>query len=57
MEKSVGKNKFDKGMRAYFNEWKFKHPYPDDMQISLEHALKMGLNNIFSLLKYSGRFK
>lgn len=56
MEKSVGKNNFDKGMRAYFKDWKFKHPYPKDMQISLEHAIQKSLKNIFSLLYHQGRF-
>ena len=26
----VGEENFDKGMKRYFNEWKFKHPNPND---------------------------
>ena len=34
----LGQEEFDKAMHSYFNDWKFKHPYPEDMQASLERA-------------------
>ncbi|MCE3296572.1 MAG: hypothetical protein K0R65_2286 [Crocinitomicaceae bacterium] len=32
----LGDELFNKTMQAYFNEWKFKHPQPEDLQASLE---------------------
>jgi hypothetical protein len=32
MEKSLGTAKFDQIMSRYYNTWKFKHPYPEDLQ-------------------------
>lgn len=31
-EKVLGTTKFDACMQEYFNKWKFKHPYPEDLQ-------------------------
>lgn len=32
----LGQEEFDKRMQAYFSQWKFKHPSPDDFKKSLE---------------------
>lgn len=32
LEKSVGADVFDPAMQAYFHQWKFKHPYPEDVR-------------------------
>jgi len=56
MEKTIGKSNLDKGVRAYFNDWKFKHPYPEDMQKSMERATGIGLKNMFDLLYHRGSF-
>jgi len=32
----LGQQEFDKRMQAYFSQWKFKHPSPDDFRRSLE---------------------
>jgi aminopeptidase N len=56
MELSVGKEAFDKSMRAFFNEWKFKHPYPEDLKGSLERSIGNQLNNMFKLLLKEGSF-
>jgi len=34
----LGTERFDTAMRAYFSEWKFKHPSPGDIQASLEKS-------------------
>ena len=35
----LGEDKFNKTMQDYFDTWKFKHPYPDDLQkIFEEHS-------------------
>jgi Peptidase family M1 domain len=56
MEKSIGKEQFDRAMRAYFNDWKFKHPYPEDMQTSLEKETHIGFKALFALLHTKGPF-
>lgn len=32
----VGKDEFERGMKRYFNEWKFKHPNPTDLKRIME---------------------
>jgi hypothetical protein len=34
----LGEELFDQCMHAYFEEWKFKHPQPEDMRLTLERA-------------------
>jgi hypothetical protein len=41
LENAVGTARFDAAMQAYYKEWKFRHPYPDDLRTSWEKA---GLN-------------
>jgi hypothetical protein len=43
LEASIGKDKVDKSFQSYFNEWKFKHPQPADMESAFEHAIGKGL--------------
>lgn len=38
LEQAVGTNQFDKAMQAYFREWKFKHPYPEDIRESWKRS-------------------
>ncbi|HYF31192.1 MAG TPA: M1 family metallopeptidase [Chitinophagaceae bacterium] len=54
MELNVGKEKLDKAMQDYFNEWKFKHPYPEDLKASLEKSLGINLTPLFDSLKKEG---
>lgn len=32
LERHVGRERFDKTMQAYFKEWQFKHPQPEDFK-------------------------
>lgn len=32
----LGEEKFDECMRGYYNRWKFKHPYPEDLRAIFE---------------------
>lgn len=32
----IGKDRFEKGMKRYFNEWKYKHPNPTDLKRIME---------------------
>lgn len=54
MELNVGKDKLDKAIQAYFNEWKFKHPYPEDFRASLEQSLNIDLGPLFETLNKQG---
>lgn len=31
LERSLGTARFDQAMQAYYQRWKFRHPYPDDL--------------------------
>lgn len=41
---AVGSEKFDDGMRFYFDNWKFKHPSPRDLQKTLEYHCAIDMN-------------
>jgi aminopeptidase N len=56
METSIGKDQLEKGMQAYFSTWKFKHPYPEDMQATLEQATGNSLDQVFGMLHNTGSF-
>ena len=49
-ELTVGADKLDKVIQAYYNKWKFKHPYPEDLKASFESELNMGFDDLFNLL-------
>jgi len=51
---SLGENVFDKAIKNYFNEWKFKHPQPADMKASFEKAANRKMNSLFALLNKAG---
>ena len=43
----LGGDLFNKCMQTYFDEWKFKHPQPEDMQKSMERTSGKNLNWLF----------
>ncbi len=43
----LGEELFDQSMKAYYAEWEFKHPQPEDMKNSLEKASGKDLSWIF----------
>ncbi|MBS1764430.1 MAG: M1 family metallopeptidase [Bacteroidetes bacterium] len=47
LQKYLGDTLFNKCMQQYFNEWKFKHPSPDDVQQSFETASGKSLHWFF----------
>lgn len=51
LRNEMGTDKFNAGMKAYVQLWKFKHPYPEDFQQVMEQASGKKLNKIFALLK------
>ena len=56
LEKAIGRDDFEKGMQRYFANWKFKHPYPEDLKTSLEQITHESLDKLFDLLKKKGSF-
>lgn len=40
----VGKEKFDEAMKFYFEQWKFKHPNPEDLIKTLQYYFNTDLN-------------
>lgn len=56
-EASIGKEEMDKGMKAYYELWKFRHPYPEDLKRALENASGKKLDDLFALLHKEGSFQ
>ena len=54
IEGEFGREAMDKAFHDYFNEWKFKHPTPEDFKASLEKSLGKDLTPYFDLLKQKG---
>jgi aminopeptidase N len=46
----LGEEKFDQCMRNYYEEWKYKHPSPDDLRASLEKSTGESLSWFFDEL-------
>ena len=56
LELTLGQEKLDGAVQSYFADWKFKHPYPEDIKAEFEEYLKMNLDDLFSLLNKRGKF-
>ncbi len=56
LEVSFGRDQVDKAFQNYFNQWKNKHPQPEDMKISFEKSLGVKLDQYFKLLRKEGGF-
>jgi len=54
LEASIGKENLQNGLKEYFNQWKFRHPYPEDLKASLEKGSHQDLGNLFGLLIKEG---
>jgi hypothetical protein len=54
LEATIGTAAFDKCMKQYYTEWKFKHPYPDDFKYSIETCTGKDLNDVFIELYKDG---
>ncbi len=47
LRNSLGTERFDRGMQAYFDAWKFKHPGPADLRSSARNEHRGGLELVF----------
>lgn len=50
LEKDLGKANFDSCMQQYYQQWKFKHPYPADFKLAIEKASNQNINQRFQQL-------
>jgi aminopeptidase N len=50
LENELGLDVFIKAMQQYFQQWKFKHPYPSDLKAALEQSSGKNLDSAFALL-------
>jgi len=48
LQQYLGTEKYDKAMRQYFQDWKFKHPSPIDLQTSIENSCGEDLSWFFN---------
>src|ERR1035437_2658503 len=54
LEDYLGRDVFDKALHEYYNEWKFKHPYPEDFKRIVEKVSGRNVDSIFNLLNKKG---
>jgi len=54
IEQQLGTEVFDKAMQDYFQNWKFRHPSPKDLQESLEKSSGKNLDSLFGLTEKKG---
>ena len=57
VEVSIGWSNVEKVFRAYFEDWKFKHPYPEDLKNEFEKQLNTKVTELFNLLNTKGKFE
>jgi hypothetical protein len=50
LEKKLGRTIFDSAMKRYAEDWKFRHPGPDDFKKSVEQSVGKDLTEHFNLL-------
>ncbi|MDB5202359.1 MAG: family metallopeptidase [Ferruginibacter sp.] len=54
MEQQIGTAKFDAMMQAYYQRWKFKHPYPEDFRAVVNEYSNSNTDSLFGLLQQKG---
>lgn len=47
LEGWLGRQAFDEAMQAYYRQWQFRHPYPEDLQAALEKHTGRSLGWLF----------
>ncbi|MGH2553150.1 MAG: M1 family aminopeptidase, partial [Chitinophagaceae bacterium] len=56
VELSVGMDNLDKVLKSYYSNWKFRHPYPENLKAEFEKVLQMKFDDIFNMLNKKGKF-
>jgi aminopeptidase N len=54
LELELGRGTVDKTMQAYYEQWKFRHPYPEDLKAVFEKETGKDMSPYFDLLKKKG---
>ena len=54
LETKLGRPLFDSAMQQYYQQWKFKHPYPDDFKKVMAEVSGQNLDKEFELLNAKG---
>lgn len=54
LEKFIGTGRFDNCMKAYYERWQFKHPYPEDFKKTVDEISGLNTDSIFLLLHQPG---
>lgn len=54
-EDELGTALFDSCMRSYYQQWKFKHPYPEDFKKVVEEVSHRNMDTLFALLSAKGK--
>ncbi|MCC7526357.1 MAG: hypothetical protein IT250_16130, partial [Chitinophagaceae bacterium] len=54
LQSTLGKENFDSGISAYFHQWRFRHPYPEDFKQTMTKAGERNMDSIFALLQVNG---
>ncbi len=54
LEIFLGKDVFDKCIKEYYNQWKFRHPDPDDFKKTIEAVSGRNADSLFHLLDSKG---
>ncbi|MET0462484.1 MAG: M1 family metallopeptidase [Chitinophagaceae bacterium] len=54
LEKKYGRDRLDKAIQAYYEQWKFKHPQPEDLQESISTSMGVAPDSLFSYLGKTG---
>lgn len=54
LERKMGSEQFDDLMKAYFQKWKFRHPYPEDFKFMADSVSNSSLDDVFALLNKTG---
>ena len=54
LENQLGQNLFANSMKTYYQQWQFKHPYPEDFKKTIEEVSRKNLDDQFALLNKKG---
>ncbi|HEX6431204.1 MAG TPA: M1 family metallopeptidase [Niastella sp.] len=57
LETELGRDVLDKGLQAYFTDWQFRHPSPEDFKKELEKVSGKNLDTFFAMLDKEGKLK
>lgn len=54
LDNFLGRDVFDACMKAYYNRWQFKHPYPEDFKAIVTEVSGKNVDSVFNQLNQTG---